>query len=122
MTNGFYDMSVLTTEQLKAFYKEAVLMGYSAHLEHSPSWTRENFSGSSMGEFIDEDCSKSTHNTCIDRYMHSGGAEYEKYGEVGFCRLREIEGKPSFLYVFMTLENLKKLTDKYGLKLKEWPR
>lgn len=119
MINGFYDLRKLSTKKLKAFFKDAVMYGYSAHLEHSPSWTRENFTGSSILEFIDEDCSKKTHNTCINRYLHSG-AEYEKYGEVGFCRLKEIEGKPSFLYVFMTLENLMKLTDKYNLKLREW--
>lgn len=117
MTNGFYDLSGMKEDELRAFYKDAVFYGYDIHLEHCPSWSREKFIGCSVGEFIDGECLTKTHNVCIDRSIYSSGLNGQDYGEVGFCRLSEIEGKPSFLYIFMTIDNLNKLVSKHGLKL-----
>jgi len=120
MTNGFYNLSELTTRKLKRFYKDAVLHAYDVHLEYCPSLTRERYFGSSIGEFIDKTCSKKTHNVCINRNIYYGSSLNENYGEIGFCTLYAKENEPEFLYIFTTIESLNKLVEKYKLNFINW--
>ena len=113
MKTGFYNIKKLSNDQLKAFYKDAVMLSYDTHIEIldcEKTWRRERSNEKTISEMIEES-STSYHNICIDRSVQM---ENEKYGEVGYCSLNTPD---YFLYIFVTLDNLKLLADKYGLEM-----
>jgi hypothetical protein len=116
MTNRFYNIEKLSTKELKRFFKDAVMLSYDTHIDKLDcdiSWLRQTTNEKTIKGMIDN-CSKSYHNTCIDRSLHSRN---ESHGEIGYTTITQ---KAYYLYIFVTLENLKALTDKYKLTLKEY--
>jgi hypothetical protein len=114
MKTGFYNIRNLSKDELKAFFTEAVMLSYDAHVEIidcSKSWSRELCTEKTVEEMIDH-CHPNYHNICIDRSI-----QYDKtlYGEIGYCTLRSPD---YFLYIFVTLDNLKILVDKFKLEMK----
>jgi hypothetical protein len=112
---GFYNLKTLNKKQLKKFFEDALHLAYNAHvdkLDCNVSWARQSTDERSLGEMIDR-CSPTYHNICIDRSVQHSS---EKYGEIGYNIISE---EPSFfLYIYITLENLKILVDRYGLNMK----
>ena len=110
---GFYNISSLSKVKLKAFFKEAVMLSYDTHidiLDCNKSWTRQHTSDTTIKHMINN-CSPSYHNVCIDRSIQN---ESFKEGEIGYTI---ISGK-YFLYIYVTLDNLKILVNKYKLEMK----
>lgn len=112
MKTGFYNIGKLTDKQLKKFFSDAVMLSYNTHidvLDCEKSWTRQRCNEKTIKEMIDG-CRAKFHNVCIDRSIQH---ETELYGEIGYCTL----ASPNyFLYVFVTLDNLKELITKYNLE------
>lgn len=114
MKTGFYNLNSLSTKQLKSFFTDAIMLSYDTHVEilSDESIRRHRSFERTIGQMID-DCNTSYHNVCIDRSVSLG---VSNYGEIGYCTL----GNPDyFLYIFVTLENLQILVNKYHLEEKE---
>lgn len=111
MKTGFYKLSKLNKKQLKSFFKDAIMLSYDCHIEKIDSFYRERATEKSIAEMINN-VSKENHNVCIDRSV-----QYKDtlVGEIGYCTLAK--NPDYFLYIFMTLENLKTLTEKYNLEM-----
>lgn len=111
--SGFYNLSKLDNNQLKAFYNDAVLLAYDVHVEildYSKSGIiRQQCTTKTVQELIDEANTK-YHNVCIDRSIQNKNT---LYGEIGYCT--NTSEPDYFLYIFVTLDNLKTLVDKYNL-------
>ena len=108
---GFYNLKQLNLEQLKAFFIDAVALSYDSHVEKLDcdiSWRRQDTDERSVQEMLD-DVSLTHHNVCINRHIQHDMIDY---GEVGYRTFGEVD---YFLYCFLTLDNLKVLTDKYSL-------
>lgn len=114
MKTGFYDLKKLSLSQLKHFYKDAIMLSYDTHvdkLDCKESWRRQRTNEKSIQEMI-EMVDKSNHNTCVDRSVQH---DILKEGEICYSTFTD----PSyFLYIFLTLENLKILVEKYKLEMK----
>ena len=112
MKTGFYNLRGMTNRKLKAFFKDAIMLSYDSHVEKldcNVSIRRMNCTDKTLLEMIDNS-GISNHNVCIDRSVQYPNNEY---GEIGYSTLH---GSVSFLlYIFLTLPNLKKLTEKYQL-------
>jgi hypothetical protein len=112
MKTGFYNINKLSTVDLKKFFKEAIMLSYDTHidiLDCDISYSRQRDNTKTIQEMID-DSNSSYHNICIDRSI-----QYKKsnYGEIGYVK---ISGNPQyFLYIYVSLDNLEKLTKKYNL-------
>ena len=117
MTNGFYDIEKLSTSVLKLFYTDAVKLSYDTHIDKldcNISFKRQGTDEKTIQEMIDS-ARSSYHNVCIDRSVQYKGLS--DYGEIGYSNLKGIN---YFLYIFVTLDNLKVLVDKYKLKLRDY--
>ena len=112
MWTGFYNINDLSTLQLREFFKEAKLLSYKAYvdkLDVSKFWAREETDDKTVDDMIDQ-CSSYYHNVCIDRSVQH---KNETYGEIGYTVISE---RPYyFLCIYVTLDNLKTLINKYKL-------
>lgn len=110
--SGFYDIGKLDNAKLKAFFKDAVDLSYDSHidvLDCSKSFRRQQCTTKTIQEMVDGANTKH-HNVCIDRSIQH---EDSLYGEIGYST---ITTEPEyFLFIFVTLENLQILVDKYNL-------
>ena len=108
---GFYNLKKLNLEQLRAFFTDAVALSYDSHVEKldcNISWRRQNTDEKSVQDMLD-DVSLTHHNVCVNRKIQH---DIIDYGEVCYRTSEKID---YFLYCFLTLDNLKVLTDKYSL-------
>lgn len=107
---GFYNLKKLNLEQLKSFFTDAVALSYDSHVEKLERIYREKTDDRSVKQML-KDVSLTNYNVCINRNI-----QYDtiKYGEVGYRKYGCVD---YFLYCFLTLDNLKILTDKYNLKM-----
>jgi hypothetical protein len=113
MKTGFYNLKNLSTAQLRKFYKDAILLSYDSHVDKidcSTSWRRIRTNDKTLQDMLDI-ISKSLHNTCVDRSVQH---EILKEGEICFSTYKD---PTYFLYIFVTLDNLKILTEKYKLEM-----
>jgi hypothetical protein len=113
--SGFYSLKKLNDEQLKNFFNDAVALSYEAYVEVldcSKSFRRQSCETFTVHDMIKR-ASVNNHNVCIDRSIQMG---FRKYGEIGYCTITS--APDYFLFVFVTLENLQILVDKYNLKMK----
>ena len=112
LKTGFYNIKNLSEEQLKAFFQDAVMLSYDSHVEILDcdiSWRRQNTTAKTIKQMIN-DVSLQNHNVCVDRSIQH---EIERVGEVVYRT--SSKSTDYFLYCFLTLDNLKILTDKYSL-------
>ena len=111
MKTGFYNLKKLNEEQLRSFFTDAVELSYDSNvqiLDCSKSWRRQETNDFSVQEMLDK-VSLNYHNVCVNRKIQHDMIDY---AEIGYSTLKS----PSyFLYCFLTLDNLKILTDKYDL-------
>ena len=115
MWNGFFDLSSLTTQQLRQFYAEAVSMAKSTRVDWLPpgSWARETHSSLTVSEYIEYYVNTSTHNVAVDRFAYNAGAEWaERVGEIGSSTL---SGDSLYLFIWLELEAFYDLIDKWEL-------
>lgn len=113
MKTGFYNLNKLNEEQLRSFFTDAVELAYDSHVEIldcSKSWQRQPTNDFTVQDML-ERVSLTNHNVCINRNIQHYMMDY---GEVVY----RTSGKEDyFLYCFLTLDNLKILTDKFDLVL-----
>lgn len=115
---GFYQLNNVldSNNHLREFFKDAINLAYNVHidvLDCNKSWSRERCTTKTIEEMI-KNVNTAYHNVCIDRSIQGVG-EMSNYGEIGYCTL----GSPDyFLYIYLTLENLKILVKKYKLEMK----
>lgn len=120
LTNGFYNLKRNMTDlKLKKFFKLAIMYSYKTELHILPKMSREDLKEYSIGEFIDTHCSKKSHNVCIDRKLY-GHPESMAIGEVGFSVTKGYKDFPTYLYIYMTLDNLNRLVKDCNLELIDW--
>ena len=112
MKTGFYNLKKLNEEQLRAFFTDAVALSYDTkvqELDCSKSRQRQPTNDFTVQEMLDK-VSLTNHNVCINRKIQHDMIDY---GEVGYRKYGF--AADYFLYCFLTLDNLKVLTDKYSL-------
>ena len=113
MKTGFYDLKSFSKSRLRKFYKDAILLSYDTHIDKldcNTSWRRQRSNEKSIQDMLNM-VSKSNHNTCVDRSVQH---ELSDNGEICYSTYSD----PSyFLYIFLTIENLENLTDKYKLQM-----
>lgn len=115
MKSGFYDISKLDDKELKQFFTDAHNLSYDSRvdkLDSTSSWRRQNTDDYSVQEMIDN-CKVKHHNVCIDRSIQYSPTDY---GEIGYCTIAD--DPDYFLWIYVTLDNLKILTDKYNLEMR----
>jgi len=113
MKTGFYNINILNTNILKEFFKDAVMLSYNTHIDKldlNISHSRRSTQDYTIKDMIDN-CNKDYYNFCIDRSIQYND-DYK--GEVGYT----IIGDKYFLYILLSLTNLKILVDKYNLTMK----
>lgn len=111
--NGFFNLESLSEKELKSLFSEALELSDDAYvdiLDCSKSFKRQRYPELTPTEYIDKYLSSNTHNVVIDRKAYY--AKGHKEGEIGSSTLKS----PSLsLYIFLSLDNLYKLVDKYNL-------
>lgn len=122
MTNGFYDTSSLKSKaKRKRFLIDAFLLSYNTRCETKYNTDNLTFSRRELNRKYTPQLVLDIGGTLdvIDRkkYYESHGVENfeDMAGEI-VIHTKDWE----FLYIFLTIENLDKLVQKYKLKLKEW--
>lgn len=115
MKTGFYDLTKFQNRnKLREFFKTAIMLSYDTHidvLDCNISFRRQNCTTKTIIDMLN-DVRLANHNVCVDRSVQHEGSNY---GEIGYCTM----GNPNyFLYIFVTLENLQCLVDKYNLEMK----
>jgi len=112
MQTGFHSLKHLSKRQLKQFFKDAVMLSYDTHIEiknDGVDWKRHRTTNKTIQEMLNG-CAKIYHNVCIDRSIQYKDAQY---GEIGYCS--NINKVTYYLFIAVTLNNLKILVDKYNL-------
>lgn len=113
MRTGFYDLTKFQNrKKLREFFKNAIMLSYDTHVEVldcNISFRRQNCTTRTIIDMLN-DLRLANHNVCIDRSVQD---EKRSYGEIGSSTIYD----PSyFLYIFVTLENLQYLVNKYKLE------
>ena len=120
MTNGFYDLTGLdTVVKRRKFFRNAMMLSYDVACEIKYKndvdvWRMVDVEVSITDRL--KEMSMDTHITCVDRYAYGGGQISKADGEV--CA-NKFGDSWRFLYCHMSLDNLKRLVDRYELKLIE---
>lgn len=115
MKTGFYDLTKFQSRnKLREFFKTAIMLSYDTHVEELDaikSMRRQNCTTKTILQMLNG-VHLAHHNVCVDRSVQH---KVSNYGEIGYCTMSD----PSyFLYIFVTLENLQYLVDKYKLEMK----
>lgn len=118
--NGFFDLSSIKDKKtLKQLMYDALELSkdsyghYDAHVDILKGFTRETWNECSPKEYIEKYIGLHTHNVVIDRkaYFPNGDTE----GEIGSSTF---DSPSKYLFIYLTLENLYKIVDKYKLNKK----
>ena len=111
---GFYNLSKLNNDELKEFFIDAIYLAYNVHIDiiyGDSSHRRTRTTDKTIQDMLDN-ISTEHHNVCVDRSIQFDKTDY---GEIGYCTL---DSPDYILYIFVTLENLNKLVEKYKLIMK----
>ncbi len=121
MWNGFYKLdSIIDINTLKELFREALSLSGKAyvHIKRSNRFSRELYIEMSPEEYIETKLSLDTHNVFINRWAYRDRNSWApKEGEIGSCTLG---GDNLFLFIFVSLENLEMLSEKYKLDKQEF--
>lgn len=115
--NGFFNLShIKDLEKLKQLFRDSLAVADSYHVDILTGWRRERYDELSAEEYIEKHISLNTHNVVIDRYEYNHHADWaEKKGEIGSSTFLS----PNlFLFIYVSLENLYDIVDKYNLSKK----
>lgn len=119
MKTGFYDIKTLSEEQLTQFYKETLMLSYFVITESK--YTAKNDWRGIDDKYTIQDflnmVSVDNHNVCIDRSIQYGQIKDNNIGEIGFILDSKFDKEWHQITFNVTLENLKKLTDKFKLEM-----
>mgnify|MGYP000060581810 CR=1 FL=1 len=106
----FYNIDSISIQKKKKIINEAIYNCYEWHvdkLDCSKSFMRQQIK-MSFEDIMLKLKTKSHFQVIHRRNLYDG-----EYGEIGFCQ--EEKGVTYFLWIFVTLEELEKLTKKYKL-------
>lgn len=112
MWNGFFDLKNLSENDLKSFFRDAVKLSYDNNTQKIVGWLREKTNDYTVEYYIDNIVTVHHHNVCIDRFAYHL-IEPNKHGEIGSSCT--IDSVPYFLYIYVGLDDLYDLVDKYNL-------
>ena len=111
--NGFYKLEFKTNRELKKFFKEAISLASRVNVDclKDGRWGRELDYDVTINDYVKKYVSINQHNVCINRQVYNQN-KFDQ-GEIGSSTL----GSPSrYLFIYLNIENLNKLVEKYQLK------
>jgi len=114
MWNGFYKLEFKTNREIKKFFKEAISLANRVNVDclKDGSWSRTLDYDTTINDYIKKYVSIHQHNVCINRQVYNQN-KFDDQGEIGSSTL----GPPSkYLFIYLNIENLNKLVEKYNLK------
>jgi len=122
MKTGFYNTSKMSLATKKKFVRDAIKVSYNVRVESK--YVRESSRTLETDITIQEAINQCHDLSVVNRSIQ---LEHEKVGEVAFMNMRFKHPNYSydpnypnggwlFLYCFMSIDNLTKLTTKYNLK------
>lgn len=117
--NGFFNLSeIKDIETLKQLYRDALAVADSYHVDILKGWRRERYDELSAEDYIENYITLNTHNVVIDRFTYNRQANWaEQQGEIGSSTLRK--NPDIFLFIYLSLDNLYAIVDKYKLSKKQ---
>jgi hypothetical protein len=129
MLSGFYKLDHLNTKALKKFYKDVLMLSYFVILESKYTETHPTRRGIdtkyTIADFM-KMVSTKNHNVCVDRsiqgtFIRSDGSTQlmtdSDKGEIGFRLSLDFDRHWHQITFYVTLKNLKILTEKYELQM-----
>lgn len=119
MKTGFYNLSTLSLEELKSFYKDTIPLSYcimceSKYTTYKNKW-RSVDNKYNINDYI-ERVNHANHNVCIDRSIQGANLPGTDRGEIGFKLHQTYDRDWHQITFYTTLENFYKLVDKFKLK------
>jgi hypothetical protein len=110
--NGFFDLKNLSEDDLKSFFRDSVKLSYDNNIQKIVGWLREKTDDYTVEHYIDNIVTVQHHNVCIDRFAYPS-IEANKHGEIGSsCTIYSV---CYFLYIYVSLDDLYDLVEKYKL-------
>jgi hypothetical protein len=118
MQNGFYDISkIQTQEELIQFFRDAIKLASIIEVQYKKdSFSRKTDYSTTIEEYLEKYISLTSHNVCINRQIYNQG-KFDVEGEIGSAILGSTN---RYLNIYMSIEKLELLTNKYNLKLLEF--
>lgn len=111
--SGFYSLNHFSKEDLKEFFFYCLTLSYKSSVQHLVGFKREIHPFYSEKDVIENHLGDRINSVCIDRSVQNTDS---KYGEIGF---NTFCAENLFLYIFVSLENFKKIIKKYNLEIKK---
>ena len=112
MNNGFYNLRNFKREELIEFFSYCLTLSFKSNVQQLVGFKREIHPSYTPQDILDKHLVEGRiHAVCIDRSVRHPN---ELYGEIGFSTFCS---ENLFLYIFVSLENLKKIVEKYKLNL-----
>jgi hypothetical protein len=109
--NGFFDLHcVQDIETLKQLFRDALAVSTFSHVDVLTGARRERYPDCTPEEYIEKYITMSTHNVFIDRSAYSS---LRNEGEVGSCTMDSLD---LYLFIYLDVDKLYELVEKYGLK------
>jgi hypothetical protein len=107
MKTGFYNLEIFKTdEELKGFFQDCINNAYQVRIDVIKEWTRERNQKYTIKDILDL-VKVTNHNVFIDRSVQY--KEREEF-EAAFR-----DKEDNFLFIHLTLDKGKELTNKYNL-------
>lgn len=114
--NGFYKLDFKTNRELKKFFKDAINLACRVNIDtlKDGKWSRTLDYSLTINEYLKKYISINYHNVCINRQVyHQNKFNFDEEGEIGSSTLGS---KSKYLFIYLSIENLNKLVEKYQLK------
>lgn len=112
--NGFYKLDFKNNRELKKFFKEAISLACSVNIDtiKDGKWSRTLDYSLTINEYLKKYISINYHNVCINRKVYNQD-KFDSEGEIGSSTLGS---ESKYLFIYLSIENLNKLVEKYQLK------
>lgn len=117
MQTGFYNISTLDKEQLKAFYMEALMLSHYVVLEskytQNNKW-RGRDSKYTIQQYLDM-VDTENHNVCVDRSIQNPGMPDTNHADIGFKLDSKYDKDWHQITMYVSLPNMEYLAKTFNL-------
>jgi hypothetical protein len=114
--NGQYSLKAITElNTLKQLFRDSLELSFTSRCDVKDNSYRRVIDNSiTPSEWIDTILTLKTHNVVFNRWVYNNyQIKDTKYGEIGSCTMNLEYDK--FLWIYVSLENLELLVEKYNL-------